>query len=243
MTSQEIARRALTLLDLTSLNDDDTEQTIIDLCDKAETPFGHVAAVCVYSQFVATAARELADSPVKIASVANFPLGSPDPEPPKKQTMQIIRDGGDEVDVVFPWRNFLDGDEVSGSEIVSGCKARCGNSVQLKVILESGGIADPEKVYRASRIAIDAGADFLKTSTGKIPQGASLEAAQQMLRAIVDSESSCGLKISGGVKTLDHATAYLALADDIMGPDWATPATFRIGASSLQAELMDVLQG
>lgn len=241
MSSAEVAQRALKLLDLTSLNDDDNEQVIVDLCSRASTKFGQVAAVCVYPDFVKIAARELAGSSVKIASVANFPLGYPDPEPAKKQTMQIIRDGGEEVDVVFPWRNFLDGDLDSGSEMVSGCKARCGDGVKLKVILETGGIADEQKIYQASRIALDAGADFLKTSTGKIPECATPNAARQMLQAIVDSGSECGLKISGGVKSVADAAVYLALADEMMGVDWVTADTFRFGASSLMDQLLDAL--
>ncbi|MCB1754469.1 MAG: deoxyribose-phosphate aldolase [Gammaproteobacteria bacterium] len=242
MQKVAVARRILQLLDLTSLNDDDTAQTVITLCDKADTPFGPVAAVCVWPQFVKTAAERLAGSSLRIASVANFPDGHPDPEPAKKQTMQIIRDGGDEVDVVFPWRNCLDGDFDSGSHLVSGCKSRCGNAVKLKVILETGELLDDAIIYRASRVAIDAGADFIKTSTGKSRVSATLPAARTMLRAIGDAGGGCGLKVSGGIKTLDDARDYLELAEVMMGADWISPESFRFGASGLLDALLRELE-
>ncbi|MDO6460011.1 deoxyribose-phosphate aldolase [Granulosicoccaceae sp. 1_MG-2023] len=231
-------RQAILLLDLTSLNDDDTDDTVRSLCQRAITPYGAVAAVCVMPAQVALAAQLLSDTPVRVASVANFPLGAADPEGAKKQTMQLIRDGADEVDVVFPWRNFLDADYDVCESLISGCKARCGNTHALKVILETGALGDESHVYRASRLAIEAGADFIKTSTGKTGQGATPEAARAMLSAIRDSGAVCGLKVSGGVRTFAQAASYISLAEELMGADWVSPANFRIGASALLGDLL-----
>lgn len=231
--------KPILLLDLTSLNDDDTSETLHRLCRRALTPYGPVAAVCVMPALVSEAARLLANSAVRIASVANFPSGAADVETAKKQTMQLIRDGAQEVDVVFPWRNFLDADYDVCEELISGCKARCGNTHTLKVILETGELQDDHQIYRASRLAIDAGADFIKTSTGKTPHGATPAAARAMLTAIRDAGAMCGLKVSGGVRTLEQAQAYISLAENLMGEDWVSPANFRIGASSLLDDLLE----
>ena len=241
MNNKQIAQRALALLDLTSLNDDDTDEVIISLCERAVTEYGSVAAVCVWPKFVALAVSQLRGSGVGVAAVANFPEGYPDPEKPKKETMQIMAAGGTEVDVVFPWRNLLDGDGESGSEVVSGVKTRCGNNVALKVILESGELEDEAMIYKAARIAIDSGADFIKTSTGKTARSATLPAARVMLQAIADSGASCGFKVSGGVKTIEDANAYMRLADEIMGEAWVSSKTFRIGASGILDTLVQEL--
>lgn len=231
--------KPILLLDLTSLSDSDTADTVRRVCQRAVTPYGQVAAVCVMPAFVSLAADLLATSPVRIASVANFPLGAPDPEKAKKETMQLIRDGAHEVDVVFPWRNFLDADYDVCEALISGCKARCGNTHTLKVILETGELGDDHHIYRASRLAIDAGADFVKTSTGKTPSGATTAAARAMLTAIRDSGKVCGLKVSGGIRTLEQAQAYISLAENLMGEDWVSPANFRIGASALLDDLLE----
>jgi deoxyribose-phosphate aldolase len=181
-------------------------------------------------------------SAVKVVAVANFPAGRPDPEPVKKEIMKIISDGGAEIDVVFPWRNWLDGDKIAGDDFITGCKTRCGNKVLLKVILETGEFSDSKEIYRASRMAIEAGADFLKTSTGKTPRSANPIAVGAMLDAIKDSASTdCGIKISGGIKTLDEALVYQQLAEQTMGAEWIDARHFRIGASALHAHLLDIL--
>ncbi len=241
MNNKQIAGRALSLLDLTSLNDDDNEEVIKSLCKRASTEYGSVAAVCVWPKFVALAVDLLQGTDIQVAAVANFPEGYPDPEKPKKETMQIVAAGGTEVDVVFPWKNLLDGDGDSGSDLVSGCKTRCGDNVLLKVILESGELEDEAIIYKAARIAIDSGADFVKTSTGKTANSASLQAARAMLTAIADSKAACGFKVSGGVKTIEDANSYMTLADEIMGIGWVSPKTFRIGASGLLDTLIKEL--
>ena len=234
---QQIATRVLTLLDLTRLEDDGDNGQVRELCTRALGAPTHPAAVCVYRRFV-SAAREILgkDSGIRVATVANFPAGDAEPRLAALECEQAVAEGADEVDVVFPWRALLMGDEAVGADLVTACRDACG-ARPLKVILESGMIDSAHHLHRAAGIAIHAGADFLKTSTGKVEVNATPEAATLMLETIRDSGRPVGFKVAGGVRTLDDARQYLELADRIMGPDWASPERFRIGASGL----MDVL--
>jgi len=245
----QIAATVLSLLDLTRLEDDSDDSHVRSMCARADTRFGHPAAVCVYSHFVA-AARDALDQSgrleqVAVATVANFPDGDSDLKLAVLDTEQGVVRGADEVDVVFPWRTLLAGDEAAGADLVAECKAICG-SRKLKVILESGMLAapdaNPHALRRAGEIAINAGADFLKTSTGKAAAGATPEAAATMLETIRDSGRPVGFKVSGGVRTLTDARQYMRIAEDVMGAGWVLPATFRIGASSLLDALLAELE-
>ena len=237
MTPQT-ARRAIGLLDLTSLGDGDTERMIDDLCAKAVTPFGPVAAVCVWPRFVAQARRRLAGAPVKIATVINFPHGDDDPAAVAAATRAAVANGAQEIDVVAPWRRFLDGDEARAEQVLRACRAACGVGVGLKVIVESGAFGDMAALRRLCDAALAAGADFLKTSTGKREPGASLAASAVFYDAIAAADSRAGVKISGGVRDCAQAEAYLAQAASRKGDSWATPATFRFGASALLDALL-----
>ncbi|MFC3282253.1 deoxyribose-phosphate aldolase [Litchfieldella rifensis] len=242
---QHAARQALALMDLTSLNDDDSDATIAALCRQAHTPAGHPAAICIYPAFITGARRELAalglDETVKIATVTNFPHGSDDIERAASETRDAVARGADEVDVVFPYRALMAGDVAVGQALVEACKTACGERT-LKVILETGELQDPQLIRRASELAIAGGADFLKTSTGKVVVNATLEAAEIMLSAIRDSGRNVGFKAAGGVRTADDAKAYLDLAARLMGEHWMTPAHFRFGASSLLGNLLTTLE-
>lgn len=235
-----LARRILSFLDLTSLNDGDDDAAILQLCRKAVTPAGRVAAVCVFPRFVPIASNALATSSIKVATVVNFPRGEDDLQAVVATTEQAIRAGADEIDLVFPWRAWLAGYRQFAFDIVRQTKAICGYQIRLKVIMESGAWEEGhiDALGRACRDAIEAGADMLKTSTGKIPRGASVDAALTMLQSIQRMGRPVGLKISGGVRTLDQARAYLELAERMMGSDWATPDHFRIGASGLLDDLL-----
>jgi deoxyribose-phosphate aldolase len=237
------AQRALSLMDLTTLNDDDNDARVVALCRKASGPAGRVAAVCVFPRFVAIAKKTLREqgSPeIKVATVTNFPHGEGDVAQALEETRQAVSFGADEVDVVFPYRALMAGDGELGARLVTACKQVCGSS-RLKVIIETGELATPELIRQASVIAIQSGADFIKTSTGKVAVNATLEAARVMLEAIRDSGRDCGFKAAGGVKTAAEAAEYLALADSILGPDWVSAAHFRFGASSLLASLESTL--
>ena len=245
MTSQlQTARLALSLMDLTSLNDDDTAATISQLCHQAQTPVGSPAAVCVYPAFINPARKTLAQlklTQVKVATVTNFPHGNADLASALAETRAAVAAGADEVDLVFPYRALMAGDADVGRQMVSQCKGVCGPAVLLKVIIESGELATPEWIRQASELAIEAGADFIKTSTGKVAINATPEAAEIMLQAIKDSGRAVGFKAAGGVRNVADAERYLSLAAQILGADWVTPKTFRFGASSLLASLLQTL--
>ncbi len=242
--NQKVAQQALSLMDLTTLNDNDTDANVIKLCQQAKTPAGNTAAICIYPRFIPVAKktlRELGAEQVKIATVTNFPHGNGDIDIAVAETRAAVAYGADEVDVVFPYKAFLAGDKQIGFELVKSCKAACSDSVLLKVILETGEIKDPALIKQASEIAIDAGANFIKTSTGKVAVNATLEAAEIMLTVIKQKNTQVGFKPAGGVKTTEDAAQYLELAASILGPDWVSPSSFRFGASSLLANLLDTL--
>ena len=243
MTSDaELALRALRLLDLTDLSERATETGALQLCARAVAPPGPVAAICLWPQFVKTARRALRDQPVQIATVINFPAGGSNCSLIENDLAEALADGADEIDLVLPWRAFLAGELASAREMVVEAKARCGDKT-LKVILETGEYPDQGAVRAASELAIAAGADFIKTSPGKTRISATPEAARTMLQAIKASGRPVGLKPSGGLRTLADARTYLDLADEVMGPDWATPKAFRFGASGLYGVLADIIAG
>lgn len=246
-TLKQYALQALQLMDLTSLNEDDTEQVIQTLCAKENNAFATTAAVCVYPQFVQTAKQYFADNGltgVKVATVTNFPHGNDDVAQAVAETKSAIANGADEVDVVFPYRALMAGNEQVGAELVSECKKVCEQAgVLLKVIIETGELKTPKLIKLASEISIDNGADFIKTSTGKVAVNATLESAKIMLTAIKDSGKPVGFKAAGGVRTSEDARDYLQLAETIMGADWITADTFRFGASGLLGSLLATLEG
>ena len=172
------AARIIGLMDLTSLNEDDTEEVVDALCDQAVTVKGPVAAVCVMPAFVAQAAERLEGTGVRIATVANFPDGDPDPDAAAREVAAAVDEGADEVDVVAPWRAALAGDYGAIGALVTACANEC---EALKVILETGSHPDPAKTRIMAEYALESGAAFLKSSTGKHGPGASLDAARILL--------------------------------------------------------------
>ncbi|CCQ11011.1 Deoxyribose-phosphate aldolase [Pseudoalteromonas luteoviolacea B = ATCC 29581] len=238
LSLKHAALKTLECMDLTSLNLDDNQEIIAALCAKANSEFGQVAALCVYPQFIPYAK---AHANVKIATVTNFPAGNADVAAAIQETRDAVALGADEVDVVFPYRALLIGDEQVGFDLVAECKAQCLGKAKLKVIIESGELGNANWIAKASEIAIAAGADFIKTSTGKVPVNATLEAARVMLTCIRNSGKQVGFKAAGGVKNVAQAKAYLTLAADIMGEAWVTPEHFRFGASGLLGDVLAVL--
>ena len=239
------ALRALHLMDLTTLNDDDTDAKVIALCHQAKSPAGNTAAICIYPRFIPVARKALREQgtpEIRIATVTNFPHGNDDIEIAVAETRAAIAYGADEVDVVFPYRSLIAGNETVGFELVKACKEACAAAgVLLKVIIETGELKDPALIRKASEIAIDAGADFIKTSTGKVAVNATPEVAAIMMQVIADKgvQQQVGFKPAGGVRTAEDAAKYLQLADDILGSDWVDARHFRFGASSLLASLLN----
>ncbi len=233
----------LGLLDLTSLGEDDSPARIRALCAAARSRHGLPAAVCVYPEHVTAARESLAGTPVKIATVVNFPDGGSDPARVARETRRAIAAGADEIDMVLPYRALQAGDAAAARACVDACRAACGPDIALKLILETGALATPALIRQASELGLDAGVDFLKTSTGKVEVNATLEAAEVMLGAIAERGGGCGFKAAGGIRTAADARAYVALAERLLGPGWVTPVRFRIGASALFDALLAELDG
>jgi deoxyribose-phosphate aldolase len=244
MAAREAALAALRCLDLTSLNDADTESDIERLCARATTRFGPVAAVCVWPRFAALARSRLPAS-IRVAAVANFPAGGSDLGPALRDVHAIVAAGAQEVDVVLPWRALRAGDEAAARMLLVAARAACPRLV-LKVILETGELAEPALIERAARLAIAAGADFVKTSTGKVAVGATLPAAEAMLRAIgaePRARARVGLKLSGGLRRVADVEPYLGLVERELGAAALGPQRLRFGASSLLDDIEAVLGG
>ena len=241
---QTASRQGIQLMDLTTLSDDDTDQKVIQLCADAHTAAGDTAAVCIYPRFIPIARKALREQNtphIKIATVTNFPHGNDDLEIALAETRAAVAYGADEVDVVFPYRALMAGNSEIGATMIKACREICGDKVTLKVIIESGVLQSPELIKQASDICINAGADFIKTSTGKVAINATLEATKVMLEAIKDSGKDVGFKAAGGVKDAQAAHDYMQLARYIMGDDWVNIDHFRFGASSLLVSLLSEL--
>ncbi len=231
---------AVHCLDYTSLNETDTDDDIRTLCQHAITPLGNVAAICVYPQFVDFAKRKLTDPRIKIATVANFPAGNFALDAIINDVKASLFDGANEIDLVFPYRDYLAGNKTAALTLVKMVKHVCGDAT-LKVIIETGAL-DINTIAAISQDCLIAGADFLKTSTGKLPIGATLEAAAIILQTIktfqLQHKITKGFKAAGGIRTTKEAIAYIKLAKLIIGKTWPTPENFRIGASSLLNDLL-----
>ena len=241
----EASRLSIALMDLTTLNDDDTDQKVIELCHNAKSAAGNTAAICIYPRFIPIARKTLHNQgtpAIKIATVTNFPHGNNDLEIALAETRAAVAYGADEVDLVFPYRALIAGDAEIGAKMVAACKAACGDKALLKVIIESGELKEEALIRQASQICIDAGADFIKTSTGKVPVNATLTSAKIMVETIKERGRNVGFKAAGGVKDAQTAQDYINLANEIMGDNWVTQSTFRFGASSLLVNLLGQLK-
>ncbi|MCY4756683.1 deoxyribose-phosphate aldolase [Pelomonas aquatica] len=236
------ARTALACLDLTSLNDADTPADIDALCRRARTAHGDVAAVCVWPRFVAQARAALPAS-IKVAAVANFPDGALDVQRALADIAAIAQAGGDEVDVVLPHRALLADQSTEVAEFLSEVRF-ASRPLTLKVIIESGELGTTERIAQATRMALAAGADFVKTSTGKTQVGATPAAAAVMLKEIAASGlPAAGFKASGGVRSVADAAGYIAQAEAALGAGALNPQRLRFGASGLLTDIESVLSG
>ncbi len=242
-------KMVISMMDLTTLEGKDTPGRVAYLCSKAlqpgEAKYGTpaCAAVCVYPNMVPYARRFLgSDAPVKVASVATgFPSGQYPLRTRLEETRRAVADGADEIDMVIDRNAFLIGDHGKVFDEIAQVQQACG-AAHLKVILETGELVTYDNVRLASRIAMEAGADFIKTSTGKVQPAATMPVTLVMLEAIRDYFYETGIRIgmkpAGGIRTSKQALAYLVMLRETLGDDWLTPDLFRIGASTL---LNDVL--
>lgn len=235
------AHTLIRLLDLTSLNADDTEYTIDELCQKARSPYGNVAAVCVSPKFVPLARILTTDSDIKVATVVNFPKGENNLSKLKKEICTALEAGANEIDAVFPYTELLKKNYKACESFIQTAQELCEGKT-LKIILETGEIKSTLRIKEASQICIENGADFIKTSTGKTKISATPEAANIILETIAKNKANIGFKASGGIKTLDDAKKYLVLASAIMGSKWIKPSNLRIGASSLLDNLIATIR-
>ncbi|MCQ2298661.1 MAG: deoxyribose-phosphate aldolase [Bacteroidales bacterium] len=248
---KELYKTLFSCIDNTVLGGDDTAERIEKLCSNSlqmkneAAGISHVAAVCVYPVFVKQAKTILKDSDIKVASVAGaFPAGQSPIEVKISEVRYALEQGADEIDMVISRGSFLEGNFNKVQDEVAQIKQACGEKT-LKVILETGELKTAENIYKASMLAIEGGADFIKTSTGKISVGATLEAAESMLKSIRDyrekTQKWVGFKAAGGISTPEEALQYYKLAQNILGEKEINNQKFRIGASRLTDKLFDVL--
>jgi len=240
---------AISMIDLTTLEGQDTAGKVRALCAKAKRPdpadpsAPMVAAVCVYPDLAHVAAAELKGSGVHVASVATaFPSGRASLEVKLADVKYAVAAGADEVDMVIDRGAFLSGQYLAVFTEIAAIREACGAAVHLKVILETGELVTLDNVRRASWLAMLAGADFIKTSTGKISPAATLPGTMVMLEAVRDfrdsHERQVGVKAAGGIRTAKDAIKYLVLVNETAGEDWLDPRWFRLGASSLLNDLL-----
>jgi deoxyribose-phosphate aldolase len=239
---------AISMMDLTTLEGKDTPGKVAFLCRKAMQPLDPryqvppCAAVCVYPNLVRVAKKFLGDSGVKVASVATaFPTGLMPLKLKLEEVRMASRDGADEIDMVIDRGVFLAGDHARIFDEIVATKEACG-AAHLKVILETGELQTYDNVRIASEIAMRAGADFIKTSTGKISPAATMPVTLVMLEAIRDYFYETGLRIgmkpAGGIRTAKQALAYLVMVKETLGDDWLTNELFRFGASTLVNDVL-----
>jgi deoxyribose-phosphate aldolase len=239
---------AIRCIDLTTLEGTDTIGKIVALCSKAVRPdpidpsIPPVAAVCLYPQLVPIAVEQLEGTGVKVASVAGaFPAGLGPLDTRLREIAEVVESGADEVDIVLNRSLFLGGRYAQAYDEIVASRGAAGTA-HLKVILETGELGSYDRIRQASMLAMAAGADFIKTSTGKIGVGATLPTALCMMEAARDfhlqTGVEVGIKVAGGVRRSKQAIQYLTVLYETLGADWMTPERFRIGASTL---LNDVL--
>ena len=241
-------RLAISMIDLTTLEGKDSPGRVRQLCQKALHPLpgdasvGPVAAVCVYPNLVGVARAALGAAPVHVASVATgFPSGLVPLEVKLTETRRAVGEGADEIDMVIDRGAFLAGEFDRVAEEIAAVKEACGPA-HLKVILETGELVTFDNVRRASQLAIEAGADFIKTSTGKVAPAATPQVVLVMLEAIRDhylaTGRRIGMKPAGGIRTSKQALALLVMVKETLGDAWLTPDLFRLGASTLTNDLL-----
>ena len=245
----EIYHQILGMIDLTTLEGSDNNEKITMLCEMAQSfhlagkNIPDVAAVCVYPPFVALAKSQLTGTDIKVASVAGaFPSGQSPIKVKLAEISYTIEQGADEIDMVISRGKFLEGDYQTVYDEIAAIREIC-KDVHLKVILETSELETLKNIRRASVIAISAGADFIKTSTGKVQPAATTEGFLVMLDAIKEhyqnTNKKIGIKPAGGISEPEQAIQYYLLVKDVLGEEWLNPQLFRFGASRLASKILD----
>lgn len=251
---REVKSFLFSCLELTSLLVTDTEESILRMTEKVNRlsdlnpQLPHPAGICIYPRFVHLVSQSLEIDGMQLATVAGgFPSAQTFPEVKLAETALALHDGANEIDTVLPVGLFLSEDYDALADEISELKEACGEDATLKVILETGALRTATNVKKAALLAMYSGADFIKTSTGKIEPGATTDAAYTMCQAIRDyynhTGRRVGIKIAGGIRTTAQAVDYYTIVKATLGSDWLTPALFRIGASSLANALLSDLSG
>jgi len=241
MTNPLKLQQLVKLLDLTRLTDDDQSDAVVQwLAQQASAPFSP-AALCVYPQFLAPTSQFIRQQAwsAKLATVVNFPSGDMPAELVVAEIELALAQGADEIDCVLPYRQLLAGDYASVKTFLAQIRQACRDSC-LKVIIESGELITPQQIIKATELVIESGADFVKSSTGKVPIGITSDAARMMLTVIAAADRPVGFKASGGVRTVAQALELVVMYEQITGK-LAQPALMRIGASTLFGEINQLL--
>ena len=250
----EVYKFCYSSIDLTTLSCNDSDESVTEFAKKAvefydkypEIP--NVASICIYPSFVETVGLAVGDSPMRITSVAGgFPAAQTFLEVKSLEVAMAVENGADEVDIVLNVGKMLKGHYDEAANEVEVLRKEAGSDVVLKVIIESGALKTPELIRKASLLSMEAGADFVKTSTGKIDVAATPEAAVVMCHAIKDYYEKTGRKVgfkaAGGVRTPQEAAFYYTIVKEILGDEWITTDLFRIGASSAANNILSAIEG
>lgn len=249
--TQEVYKKLYSCIDLTTLNTTDTKEDVwrftekVNDFDGSNPEIDNVAAICVYPNFVATV-KEALTADVRIAAVSGgFPASQTFTEVKIAETALAVADGADEIDIVLNLGLFLNEEYEEMCEEIGEIKDACHGST-LKVILETGALKSVSDIHRASVLSLYSGADFLKTSTGKVYPGATPEAVYTMCQAIKSyykkTDNKVGIKVSGGVSTVEDAVKYYTIVKNVLGEKWIFPTLFRIGTSRLAEKLLQTIK-
>ena len=238
----ELAGRVLELLELTRLGGNITEDDVRALCERAQTPYGDVAAILVPPRYVMLAREILGKrSPIAVCTVANWPRGNSKVDYVAAEAEIAFFEGADEVNVTLPWRQVIRRDERTPVNMVEECVRMAGRKQCVKVTLEAGELQEERLVREAARVAIDYGAAFVETETGRQDRHCGLEQARVMLEEIRDNRRDAGFKINN-LKTLDQCRDWLELIAEVLGEDWIDPDNVRIGGDKLLDEVLAALE-
>lgn len=233
MRDQRVLLRQLSLMELTSMDPAETAHHVAGLCKQAIAPFGHVHNVCLRPQWIRGAVNMFRDKPVRIAAMLNFPDPVTDGVALAADAALAVELGAHEIDLLLPVEQFLEGDTDVISDMIEAVREALRFRTTLKVTLEIDALPSRRLIAAAADLAIEAGADFLKTGTGRLGDGATLEAVAIMLAASADADRPVGVVVSGHIPDVMTAQRYITLANEIMGPRWAVPASFRLGSGDV----------